>query len=382
MATVAVRRAKDAARKRSVRASIKADKLIQLESKAEKLRRVTRGDVALVSSGQYAEAVARWSARVLKIPVGLKCGKPFRLGKWQTDFLSLALSPGTIEAGLSVARKNGKSGLIASLLLAYLIGPLNVRDWRCIVVSLTGQLAAELRKQIAEIAVASGVSELLNVRSSPPPGKVIGLNNAEVSILAADRATGHAVGSDLVVIDEAGLLSEKDRELWNACLTSISGRGGRLVCISIRGDCPMFNELEKRKKSKGVVWVEYAADKAARFDDVKQWHRANPGLRLGIKSMDYMRHTAERALSSSADSPTFAAYDLNLSQSPTREMIISVAQYQQCVVSVSELSKRKGPVMVGIDLGGTSSMTAAVFYWVETGRLVSITSVLTMLVAA
>ena len=227
----------------------------------------------------------------------------------------------------------------------------------------------ELRKQISEIAVASSLDELIAVRSTPAPGKVVGLNNAEVSILAADKATGHAVGSDLVIIDEGGLLSEKDRDLWNACLTSISGRSGRLICISIRGDSPILSELSKRKNQSGVVWHEYAATAGCDYMDKKQWHKANPGLRSKIKSIEYMKHTALRAKSSPADAPTFLAYDLNLPQSPTRETIVSVNDYTQCVVSFNELPDRAGPVFVGIDLGGSSSMTAAVAYWPDTHRL-------------
>lgn len=36
---------------------------------------------------------------------------------------------------------------------------------------------------------------------------------------------------------------------------------------------------------------------------------------------------------------------------------------------VAELPPRQGSVVIGIDLGGSASMTAAAFYWPETGRL-------------
>ena len=207
------------------------------------------------------------------------------------------------------------------------------------------------------------------MRSTPAPGKVVGLNNSEVSILAADKATGHAVGSDLVIIDEGGLLSEKDRDLWNACRTSISGRNGRLICISIRGDAPMLSELKNRKDKDTVVWHEYAATAGCDYSDKQQWHKANPGLRSKIKSIEYMKEAAENAKASPADAPTFLAYDLNLPQAPSRETIVSVNDYTQCVVGFNELPERAGPVFVGIDLGGSSSMTAAVFYWPDTHRL-------------
>ena len=130
--------------------------------------------------------------------------------------------------------KNGKSGLIAALALAYLVGPLNATLWRGIVVSLTGILAGELRDAIELTANASGLSGI-TVKKYPPPGTIEGLNQASLSILASDRATGHAVGADLAILDEAGLLQENNRDLWNAVLSSTSGRDGRMLSISIQG---------------------------------------------------------------------------------------------------------------------------------------------------
>ena len=114
---------------------------------------------------------------------------------------------------MSVARKNGKSGLVAALLLAYLCGPLNASNWRGVVVSETGALAAELREAIRQTAESSGLSDRLTIKQSPPPGSIAGQDGALLSILASDKATGHAIGADLAVIDEAGLLDENRRGL-------------------------------------------------------------------------------------------------------------------------------------------------------------------------
>ena len=86
--------------------------------------------------------------------------------------------------------------MIAALLLAYLAGPLNATLWRGIVVSLAG----ELRDAIELTATASGI-EGLKFKKHPPPGTIEGLDGAVLSILASDRATGHAVGADLAVLD-------------------------------------------------------------------------------------------------------------------------------------------------------------------------------------
>jgi len=223
------------------------------------------------------------------------------------------------------------------------------------------------------IATASGIQGL-EVRQSPPPGLIFGRFDTRVDILAADKATGHAIGADIAIIDEAGLLPERSRPLWNAILSSVSGRNGRLISISIRGDGPMFSELADRAGEPGVYWREWAAPADAAYDDEAAWHAANPGLTDGIKSVEYMAHMARRAMTNPADAPSFAAYDLNLPQAPSREMILTVAQWSECVIEDSssgvDVPLRHGPCFVGIDLGGSASMTAAVAYWPETGRLV------------
>ena len=253
------------------------------------------------------------------------------------------MKPEIREAGLSVARKNGKSGLVALLLLWHLVGPRYVPGWRGLVVSLTGRLAQELWIQMRDICNANTLD--VAFKRTPQPGRALGKSEARVDFLAADRATGHAVGADMAVIDEAGLLEERERHIWNAMLSSTSGRDGklRLVCISIRGDSPMFNELAARAGDDTVHWVEYAADEKLSLDDPVAWHQANPGLATGIKSLKYMQDISKRALASPADQSSFQAHDLNLPQAPSREMILSVADYRNMVVDT--LPERDGGVL-------------------------------------
>ena len=168
-----------------------------------------------------AAAVAAWATATLQVPAGLLRGQPFALADWQVDWLRGALASGIREAGLSVARKNGKSGLVAALVLAHLVGPLRRPAWRAVVCSLTGNLAKELRRQVEEIARASGLydaeaaaasrpptGERIASYQTPQPGRIVG-PDGDVTCLAADKATGHAVGADLAIVDEAGLLQGK-----------------------------------------------------------------------------------------------------------------------------------------------------------------------------
>ena len=88
---------------------------------------------------------------------------------------------------------------------------------------MTGLLAKELRDAMELTAEVSGLTGL-ELKRSPPPGILHGRRKSQVRFLAADRATGHAIGADFALIDEAGLLQENKRELWNALTSSISVR--------------------------------------------------------------------------------------------------------------------------------------------------------------
>lgn len=332
-----------------------------------------------------AGAVAEWAATRLKVPTGPKRGEPFRLDPWQVEWMRQALADGIREAGLSVARKNGKSGLVAVLLLAHLSGPLNRSEWRGLVTSLTGELAKELRHAIEATARISGLLDTrrgertaedvdserpIRVYKSPTPGRIDGARGARLDFLAADKGAGHATGVDVAVIDEGGLLDEPQRALWAAIVSSVSGRDGRLLVISVRGDGPMFAELAERADDPAVYWKEFAPAPDCRIDDPDAWAAGNPGLASGIKSATYMADMARRASANPADAPLFRALDLNLPQSPTREMILAPDQWAACMIEdEAALPPRAGPCYFGFDLGGPSSMTARAAYWPESGRL-------------
>ena len=337
--------------------------------RADELARLQAPATAAPSRGaaeQVADVVRRWARETLRVPAGPLTGQPFNIDDWQYEFLVDALADGIREAGLSVARKNGKSGLIAALFLCYLVGPLNVPNWRGIVVSLTGELAKELRNACQEIAEASDLDGVRIIRS-PTPGGIEGKNGARLRILAADRSSGHAIGADLVVIDEAGLLDEAKRDLWNACLSSVSGRDGQLLCISVQGFGPMFRELRGRRGHRAVAWHEYSCEPDVDLTDAEQWHKANPGLATGIKSLSYMQDMAERAAATPADARAFRTLDLNSPGSPSQDVIVDVGDWRQCVDD--DVPPREGPCYVGIDLGGARSFTGAAAYWPETHRL-------------
>ena len=91
-------------------------------------------------------------------------------------------------------------------------------------------------------------------------------------------------------------------------------------------------------------------------------------MKAKIKSLDYMRAESRRVQATPADQGSFRAFDLNQPQAPGSEMIFSLADWKACVVPADELPARDGEVVIGFDLGGSSSMTALAAVWPRTGR--------------
>lgn len=124
--------------------------------------------------------------------------------------------------------------------------------------------------------------------------------------------------------------------------------------------------MAARKDLAGVAWHEHSAPADAALNDEDAWRAANPGLGV-VKSEAYMRAAASRAAATPGDEAGFRALDLNQPRSPTRELIVSLADWQACCDGAPP--DRRGPAVVGIDAGGSTSMTAAAVYWPACGRL-------------
>ena len=288
--------------------------------------------------------------------------QPLALPDYGEAFLRDALK--ARESLLCIARKSAKSAIVAVFLLGRLVGPIAFSGYRAGVVSVNREKAGELKRQMQEIAEGSGLDGLRFLRS-PAPGRVESATGT-VDILSADKSAGHASGFDESIVDELGLLHERDRELVNGMRTAISARDGRFIALSIMGDAPFTREMVERRGDPGVAVHLYQAPEDCALDDPESWHAANPGLKAGIKSLAYMRDEARRVLATPTDQASFRAYDLNLPQDPSREMILAPTDLQACFTD--ELPPRAGPVCLGLDCGEATSATAAFAVWPSTGR--------------
>ena len=311
-----------------------------------------------------AGAFASWSESRLIIPPGHpNSGKPLVIPEYALAFLEAALKAGVREAGLFVARKNAKSAVIAALLLAHLAGPMRRKGWRAGCASLSREKAVELWQQAEDVATASGIKGVKFWRSPRSIESAYG----KVDVLAADSKQGHASGYDLVVCDELGLYHpERGRALVQGLISSTSTRDGRLLAISVIGDCPLSAELIERKGDASTVVHVHQAPPTCDLQDEGAWRAANPTLGT-IKSVSYMRDMARRAAANPTEAVAFRAFDLNSPGSVSDDMIVSLDRWTPC--AAKRRPERRGSCVIGLDAGGSASMTAAAVYWFDVGRL-------------
>ena len=148
--------------------------------------------------------------------------------------------------------------------------------------------------------------------------------------------------------------------------SSTSAKAGRFLSLSIRGAGPFIPEILKRRGSPGLAVHLYEAPDGCALDDRDAWQAANPGLGT-IKALDYMTGEAERVRITPADQASFRAFDLNQRLDPSRELLCQIDDWR--AVEVDDLPPRRGPAVLGFDLGGSASMTAAVAIWPSSGRM-------------
>ena len=318
-------------------------------------------------AGPPIDRLSAWSQNILRVPSGHPlAGRALTLPAYGKAFLADAVTHR--ESLLCIARKSGKSSIVAALCLGYLVGPLAAPGQRLAIVSVNRSKAGELLMQMESIATASA---LPGVRfwKSPSPGRATSAD-CHVDVLSADRTAGHASGFDVVIVDETGLLQERDRSLLNGLRSAVSARDGRVLHLSIRGDGPFIGELLAMRDDPAVSVHLYEAPAGCQLDDEDAWHAANPGLAGGIKSMEYMRDRARMAAANPNDQADFRAHDLNQAGSATAKMLCTITDWERILLDAGEPAPaRTGPVVIGFDAGGSSSMTAACAIWVDSGRV-------------
>lgn len=320
---------------------------------------------------KYTERVQRIIEFVeaLTVPSGKGQGEPFKLRTFQRKFISDVYGPlnktgnrVVRRAILSLARKNGKTALIAALVLVHLIGPeavingeiysaANDRDQASIVFKYAAQIVRSDPELMAMVKIVDSTKTMVCYG-----------NGSLYRAVSAEAGTKYGLNPTVVIFDE--LAQAKNRDLYDALDTSMAARLEPLfIVISTQSNDPQHilsqlidDGLSGRDPTTTCHLYATPDDAKEAFDDIKLWRMSNPALD-DFRSLSEMKTAAKRA----KRMPSFEAAFRNLylnqrvdSESP----FIPRSEWSACLGDADIDPGTE--IYMGLDLSGKTDLTALV----------------------
>lgn len=314
----------------------------------------------------------------LTIPEGKMAGKPLRLADFQKRFIRGSMALGVMVACLSIGRGNAKTALSAGLALGALVGVWDDQPKREIIFAARNRDQAKTAFGFL-VGFIEGLPEadrecFIIRRGSKLEVEFSGNGGGLARVIAADGKSILGGAPTLAVMDErAAWERDKGDALENAILSGLGKRDGRALIISTSApdDANTFSRWLDDPPP-GTYVQEHRPGFGLPADDLPSLLEANPGAVEGIgATADWLIAQARRAMARGGSAlSSFRLYNRNERVSTEdRSVLVTVDEWLSAEVSPDDLPERDGPCILGIDLGGSRSMSAAAFYWPETGRL-------------
>ncbi len=309
------------------------------------------------------EKVIAFISRFCRVPEGAKVGQPIELADFQRKFiLAIYDSPRQVRrAYLAIARKNGKSALIACLLLAHLVGP---------EAQLNAQIVSGARSREQASVIFNLASKMVQlspelsaiVRIVPSGKRLIGLKmNTEYRALAAEGTTAHGLSPVLAILDEVGQVKGPQDDFIDA-ITTAQGAHENPLLIAISTQAPTDADLfsiwlddAERSNDPAIVSHVYTAPEGCELDDREAWAAANPALNVFRSLKDVEEQAAQAARMPSAEN-TFRVLTLNQRVNMVSPFV-SPAVWKLGNDAPAEF---EGLVYGGLDLSATIDLTSFV----------------------
>jgi phage terminase large subunit-like protein len=309
------------------------------------------------------ERVCAFLEKYCKVPSGdmLPVGSPMKLEAFQRKFiLEIYDNPlGTRRAYLSIARKNGKTALIAAIVLAHVAGPEAKRNTQIISGAQSREQAAIVFDLASKMVQMS--PELSRViRIIPSSKRLVGLvMNTDYRAISAEGKTAHGLSPVLAILDEVGQVKGPRDEFVSAITTSQGAyRDSLLIAISTQAptDADLFSLWLDGPDDPRVVRHVYAAPADCALDDRAGWFAANPGL-AKFKSLDDLEHGCKLALEMPASEAEFRNYSLN-QRVEASNPFVSKSVWMANGAQPAPMQGKKW--YAGLDLSSVADLTALV----------------------
>lgn len=335
-----------------------------------KQRQEEQGGSAAVARSR-AERVIEFISRYCVTPEGKHVGQPIVLAGFQEKFIRDVYDnpTGTRRAYLSLARKNGKTALIACIVLAHICGPEAVLNSQIVSGAMSRDQAALVFAAAAKMVnLSPNLSKL--VRIVPSGKRLIGLaRNVEYRALAADGSTAHGLSPVLAILDEVGQVKGPQSDFIDA-ITTAQGAYDDALLIAISTQAPTDNDLfsiwldaAANGDDPQVVSHVYAAPDGCALDDEEAWKTANPALDL-FRSRSDLTQQAARAVEMPSSQNTFRVLCLN-QRVNMFSPLIGRDEWMACQ-GAAEFDDGE-EVFLALDLSSVDDLTALVMVSAENG---------------
>lgn len=305
----------------------------------------------------------------LVVPSGFGQGKRFKLDPFQKKFLTNVYGPRdeynrrrVRRAILSLARKNGKTALIAAIVLLHLVGPEAIRNGELVSAANDREQASivfHFARQIVEMT--PGLARYVTI--IPSTKRLVGRHMGTVyRALSAEAGTKHGQSPALTIYDE--LAQAKSRDLYDVLDSSMGAQQEPLFAvISTQSNDPehILSKLidDGLSGEDPSIYVQvHAVPEDTPDEEIwteKIWKLANPALGT-FRSLEDVRAMARKAQRMPAEEPKFRNLILNQRVSPVAALL-SRAEWMAC--KRPDVEFRDGEdIYLSLDMSAIVDLTA------------------------
>lgn len=311
----------------------------------------------------------------LPITKGPLAGKPMKLLPFQRHFIREVYGRKRRRIAIqSCPRGNGKTGLLAGLCLAHLIGPEAEQRGEVYSAAIDKKQAGLIFNEMkAIIEQTPWMDEICNIRRFDKIIEVMhghGIGGIYES-LSADVRRAHGLSPTFWVYDEYA--QAKTEELMDNLMTAAGKRSHSLgIVISTQAATDyhpfsiMLDDALRGEDSDVFAQLIAAPADCDPFDE-KVWRACNPALRKYLDVKDF-RSQARRA----ARVPSFMGRFRNLKLNQrvqAEDRFINATDWRACGHDIDAEALRGQRCFLGLDLSSTTDLTALAAYFPETGDL-------------
>jgi phage terminase large subunit-like protein len=313
--------------------------------------------------------------RSLPIVAGIRAGELMELIDFQEQFVRGVYAETEGErlvrlAALSVARGNGKSGLLAGLGLAHLLGPMHEPYGEVYAAALDREQAGVLyRMTVAYIEAVPWMAARVNIKDWHK--EIVDEESRSIwRALTSDARKAHGLAPSFWIADEVA--QWRSRELWDNLATGMGKREHALgVTISTQApdDLHFFSEMLDAEPHPTRYVQLHAALEECPLDDREAWAAANPALGKFLNAAEF-EDAAQRAMSSPSFEPSFRLLRLN-QRIEAEGRFLNPAEWDGNGAPFEALSWRGKRCFGGLDLSSTRDLTAFALYFPDEGKLLA-----------